>query len=84
MRNKMNKDKTLDTITTIVVLIWMVLVGIGFQRMNNRHKELIDQVIKLKDQNSEITKQVEKLNKTIDSINAKRLKEVAEKNNVGG
>ena len=80
----MNKDKTLDTITTIVVLIWMVLVGIGFQRMNNRHKELIDQVIKLKDQNSEITKQVEKLNKTIDSINAKRLKEVAEKNNVGG
>lgn len=84
MRNKMNKNKTLDTITTIVVLIWMVLVGIGFQRMNNRHKELIDQVIKLKDQNSEITKQVEKLNKTIDSINAKRLKEVAENNNVGG
>lgn len=80
----MNKNKTLDTITTIVVLIWMVLVGIGFQRMNNRHKELIDQVIKLKDQNSEITKQVENLNKTIDSINAKRLKEVAEKNNVGG
>lgn len=74
MRNKMNKNKTLDTITTIVVLIWMVLVGIGFQRMNNRHKELIDQVIKLKDQNSEITKQVENLNKTIDSINAKRLK----------
>lgn len=80
----MNKNKILDTITTIVVLIWMVLVGIGFQRMNHRHKELIDQVIKLKDQNSEITKQVEKLNKTIDSINAKRLKEVAEKNNVGG
>lgn len=79
-----NKNKTLDNITTIAVLIWMVLVGIGFQRMNHRHKELIDQVIKLKDQNSEITKQVEKLNKTIDSINAKRLKEVAEKNNVGG
>lgn len=80
----MNKNKTLDTITTIVVLIWMVLVGVGFQRMNHRHKELIDQVINLKNQNSEITKQVEKLNKTIDSINAKRLKEVAEKNNVGG
>ena len=80
----MNKNKTLDTVTTIVVLIWMVLVGIGFQRMNHRHKELIDQVIKLKDQNSEITKQVENLNKTIDSINAKRLKEFAEKNNVGG
>lgn len=80
----MNKNKTLDTITTIVVLIWMVLVGVGFQRMNSRHKELINQVIELKDQNSEITKQVDKLNKTIDSINAKRLKEVADKNNVGG
>lgn len=80
----MNKNKTLDIVTTIMVMIWMVLVGIGFQRMNDRHKELINQVIELKDQNSEITKQVDKLNKTIDSINAKRLKEVADKNHVGG
>lgn len=82
--NKMKSNKTLDTVTTIIILIWMVLVGIGFQRMNGRHKELMNQVIELKNQNSEITKQVEKLNKTIDSINAKRLKEVADKNHVGG
>lgn len=80
----MNSNKTMDTIITMIILIWMILVGIGFQRMNNRHKELINQVIELKDQNSEITKQVDKLNKTIDSINAKRLKEVADKNHVGG
>ena len=80
----MKSNKTLDTITTVIVLIFIILTGIGFQNMRDRHKELRNQVVELKNQNSEITNQVDKLNKTIDSINAKRLKEVAEKNNVGG
>lgn len=80
----MNSNKTLDTIATVIVLIFMILTGIGFQNIRDRNKELMNQLIELKNQNSDITKQVDKLNKTIDSINAKRLKEVAEKNNIGG
>lgn len=80
----MNKNEILDSVITLIILIFMAVTLIGFKIMNDHQKELINQVIELKNQNSEITEQVEKLNKTIDSINAKRLKEVAEKNNVGG
>lgn len=80
----MDKNKNLETMANIVVAIFMIISGIGFYMMASSQRELMNQVIELQDQNSEITEQVDKLNKTIDSINAKRLKEVAEKNNVGG
>lgn len=80
----MNKDKTLETIANLMICIFMIVAGIGFYMMSNSQRELMNQVIELQDQNADITKQVDKLNKTIDSINAKRLKEVADKNNVGG
>ena len=80
----MNKTEILDSVITLIILIFMAVTLIGFKIMNDHQKELMNQVIELKNQNEDITKQVDKLNKTIDSINAKRLKEVADKNNVGG
>lgn len=80
----MNSDKFLNKFTYLILCVFVVVVCFGFYKQYEASQNLNDKVFRLERQNAEITEQVDKLNKTIDEQIAKNLKEVAERNNVGG
>lgn len=80
----MNSDKTLNSFTYFILCVFVSVVCFGFYKQFEANQNLNDKVFRLERQNAEITEQVNKLNKTIDAEIAKNLKEVAERNNVGG
>jgi hypothetical protein len=80
----MNSDKFLNKFTYFVMCVFVSVVCFGFYKQFEANQNLNDKVFRLERQNAEITEQVNKLNKTIDEQIAKNLKEVAERNNVGG
>lgn len=80
----MNSDKFLNKFTYFILCVFVCVVCFGFYKQSEANQNLNDKVFRLEKQNAEITEQVDKLNKTIDAEIAKNLKEVAEKNNVGG
>lgn len=80
----MNSDKFLNKFTYFVMCVFVSIVCFGFYKQFEANQNLNDKIFRLERQNAEITEQVNKLNKTIDEQIAKNLKEVAEKNNVGG
>lgn len=80
----MNSDKFLNKFTYLILCVFVAVVYFGFYKQSEANKNLNDKVFRLERQNAEITEQVDKLNKTIDAEIAKNLKEVAERNNVGG
>lgn len=80
----MNSDKFLNKFTYFILCVFVSVVCYGFYKQFEANQNLNDKVFRLERQNAEITKQVDKLNKTIDAEVAKNLKEVADRNNVGG
>ena len=80
----MNSDKALNSLTYFILCVFVSVVCFGFYKQYEANQNLNDKVFRLERQNSEITEQVDKLNKTIDTEIAKNLKETAERNNVGG
>ena len=80
----MNLDKFLNKFTYFILCVFVAVVCFGFYKQFEANQNLNDKVFRLERQNSEITEQVDKLNKTIDEQIAKNLKEVAERNHVGG
>lgn len=80
----MNSDKFLNKFTYLVLCIFVAVVCFGFYKQYEANQNLNDKIFRLEKQNAEITEQVDKLNKTIDAEIAKNLKEVAERNHVGG
>lgn len=80
----MNSDKFLNKFTYFILCVFVAVVCYGFYKQFEANQNLNDKIFKLEKQNTEITEQVDKLNKTIDAEIAKNLKEVAERNNVGG
>lgn len=80
----MNSDKFLNKFTYLILCVFVAVVCFGFYKQFEANQNLNDKVFKLEKQNAEITEQVDKLDKTIDTEIAKNLKEVAERNNVGG
>lgn len=80
----MNSDKFLNKFTYFILCVFVAVVCYGFYKQFEANQNLNDKVFRLEKQNAEITEQVDKLNKTIDSEIAKNLKETAERNNVGG
>ena len=80
----MNSDKFLNKFTYFVMCVFVSVVCYGFYKQYEANQNLNDKVFRLERQNAEITEQVDKLNKTIDAEIAKNLKEVADRNNVGG
>ena len=80
----MNSDKFLNKFTYFVLCVFVSVVCFGFYKQFEANQNLNDKVFRLERQNAEITEQVDKLSKTIDEQIAKNLKEVAERNNVGG
>lgn len=80
----MNSDKFLNKFTYIILCVFVAVVCFGFYKQFEANQNLNDKIFRLEKQNEEITEQVNKLDKTIDEQIAKNLKEVAERNNVGG
>lgn len=80
----MNSDKFLNKFTYFIFCVFVTVVCFGFYKQYEANQNLNDKVFRLERQNAEITKQVNKLSKTIDEQIAKNLKEVAERNHVGG
>lgn len=80
----MNSDKFLNKFTYFIMCVFVCVVCFGFYKQHEANQNLNDKIFRLEKQNAEITEQVDKLNKTIDAEIAKNLKEVAERNNVGG
>ena len=80
----MNSDKFLNKFTYLIMCVFVAVVCFGFYKQFEANQNLNDKIFRLEKQNSEITEQVNKLNKTIDAEIAKNLKETAERNNVGG
>lgn len=80
----MNSDKFLNKFTYLIMCVFVAVVCFGFYKQFEADQNLNDKIFRLEKQNTEITEQVDKLNKTIDAEIAKNLKEVAERNNVGG
>lgn len=80
----MNSDKFLNKFTYLILCVFVAVVCFGFYKQYEANQNLNDKVFRLERQNAEITEQVDKLSKTIDEQIAKNLKEVAERNHVGG
>lgn len=80
----MNSDNFLNKFTYLIMCVFVCVVCFGFYKQHQANQNLNERISELKKQNTEITEQVDKLNKTIDEQIAKNLKEVAERNNVGG
>lgn len=80
----MNSDKFLNKFTYFVLCVFVCVVCYGFYKQSEANQNLNDKIFRLEKQNTEITEQVDKLSKTIDAEIAKNLKEVAERNHVGG
>ena len=80
----MNSDKFLNKFTYFILCVFVAVVCYGFYKQFEANQILNDKIFRLEKQNAEITEQVDKLSKTIDEQIAKNLKEVAERNHVGG
>lgn len=80
----MNSDNFFNKFTYFILCVFVSVVCFGFYKQYEANQNLNDKIFRLERQNAEITEQVDKLNKTIDAEIAKNLKEVAERNNVGG
>lgn len=80
----MNSDKFLNKFTYLIMCAFVCVVCFGFYKQYQANQNLNERISDLEKQNTEITEQVDKLSKTIDAEIAKNLKEVAERNNVGG
>lgn len=80
----MNSDEFLNKFTYFIFCVFVCVTCYGFYKQYEANQNLNDEVFRLERQNAEITVQVDKLSKTIDAEIAKNLKEVAERNNVGG
>ena len=80
----MNSDKFLNKFTYLILCVFVAVVCFGFYKQHEANQNLNDKIFSLERQNAESTEQVDKLNKTIDTEIAKNLKEVADRNNVGG
>lgn len=80
----MHSDKALNSFTYFILCVFVAVVCFGFYKQYEANQNLNERILDLKKQNTEITEQVDKLSKTIDAEIAKNLKEVADRNNVGG
>ena len=83
----MTKEKVIDTIATIAFIAFAAGIVIGFYRQAEANRNLNHKIEILQKHNKKISEEVDKLHKTVKLIDAeiaKRLKETADKNKVGG
>lgn len=78
------KEKVMDIILSVTIIIFVLGVGFGFYKQVEANRNLNQKIEALKKHNKKISDEVDKLHKSIDAEIAKRLKETADKNRVGG
>lgn len=81
------KNKIIDTAFNIAIIIFVLGVSFGFYKQAEANRNLNHKIEILQKHNKKISDEVDKLHKTVKSIDAeiaKRLKETADKNRVGG
>ena len=78
------KEKVMDIILSVAIVVFVLSVGFGFYKQAEANRNLNQRIEVLQKHNKKISEEVDKLHKTIDAEIAKRLKETADKNHVGG
>ena len=81
------KNKIIDTTFNVAIIIFVSSVSFGFYKQIEANRNLNRKIEVLQKHNKKISEEVDKLHKTVKSIDAeiaKRLKETADKNKVGG
>lgn len=81
------KNKVIDTTFSVAIVVFVLSVGFGFYKQVEANRNLNHKIEILQKHNKKISEEVGKLHKTVKSIDAeiaKRLKETADKNKVGG
>lgn len=81
------KNKVIDTAFSIAIVIFILGICFGFYKQVEANRNLNHKIEILQKHNKKISEEVEKLHKTVKSIDAeiaKRLKDTADKNRVGG
>mgnify|MGYP000872550347 CR=1 FL=1 len=81
------KNKIIDTAFNVAIAIFVLGVSFGFYKQVEANRNLNHKIEILQKHNKKISEEVDKLHKTVKSIDAeiaKRLKDTAERNKVGG
>ena len=81
------KNKIIDTAFSVAILIFILCVVFGFYKQVEANRNLNHKIEILQKHNKKMSEEVDKLHKTVKSIDAeiaRRLKETADKNKVGG
>ena len=81
------KNKIIDITFNVAIIIFILGVGFGFYKQVEANRNLNQRIEVLQKHNKKMSEEVDKLHKTVKSIDAeiaKRLKETADKNKVGG
>ena len=78
------KNKLIDIAFNVAIVIFVLGVSFGFYKQVEANRNLNHKIEILQKHNKKISDEVDKLHKTIDAEIAKRLKETADKNRVGG
>lgn len=81
------KNKIIDTAFSVAIIIFVLGVSFGFYKQVEANRNLNRKIEILQKHNKKISDEVNKLHKTVKSIDAeiaKRLKDTADKNRVGG
>ena len=80
------KNKIIDTAFSVAIVVFVLGVSFGFYKQVEANRNLNQKIEALKKHNKKMSEEVDKLHKTVKSIDAviaKRLKETAERNKVG-
>ena len=81
------KNKIIDTAFNVAIVIFIFGVGFGFYKQVEANRNLNQRIEVLQKHNKKISEEVDKLHKTVKLIDAeiaKRLKDITDKNHVGG
>ena len=81
------KNKIIDIAFSIAIIVFILGVCFGFYKQTEANRNLNRKIEILQKHNKKISAEVDKLHKTVKSIDAeiaKRLKDTADKNKVGG
>lgn len=81
------KNKIIDAAFSVAIIVFFLSVVFGFYKQVEANRNLNHKIEILQKHNKKISDEVDKLHKTVKSIDAeiaKRLKETADKNKVGG
>lgn len=78
------KNKIIDTAFNVAIIIFVLSICFGFYKQAEANRNLNQRIEVLKKHNKKISDEVDKLHKSIDAEIAKKLKETADKNRVGG